>query len=121
MDEFIKKALKEGKIKSYRKAKYTDPALLEYDMPEFYIGEVVTKYNKYKIGDIVYVSSYYYKDKSKGSNHFFVIVDEDNYAVPITYFGMLLSKPKIKDEVCIGRVDKKLVDKFIKYYKGEYN
>ena len=44
----------------------------------------------YKIGDIVFVSHYKYKDNNDGSNHIFVIID-DMQAVDINYFGFLLS------------------------------
>lgn len=156
MHDFIKKAKEEGKIKKYNEVRYTDPDLLEENFPGFYIGEQVTKYNEYNIGDIVYVHNYFYKDGTKGFNHLFVIIDKDNYAVPVNYFCMLLSsrteklkykhnillkKDKINRlnrdsivktdtlyeisdediEICIGKVNKNLVDKFIKYYMGDYD
>lgn len=45
---------------------------------------------KYDIGDIVYVQNYVYKNGQKGSNHSFVIIDEEQ-AIEINYFGFLLS------------------------------
>ena len=33
---------------------------------------------KYDIGDIVFVSNYDYDNGSKGSNHLFVIIDEED-------------------------------------------
>lgn len=44
----------------------------------------------YNIGDIVFVLNYVYKNGEKGTNHFFVIIDEEQ-AVEINYFGFLLS------------------------------
>lgn len=156
MHDFLKKAKEEGKIKKYSEVRYTDPDLLDNNCPEFYIGEQVTKYNEYNIGDIVYVKNYVYKDETKGFNHLFVIIDKDNYAVPVNYFCMLLSskieKIKYKNnillkqdkmnrltkdsivktdtlyeisdeniEMCIGKVKQDLVNKFIKYYMGDYD
>lgn len=48
-------------------------------------------YNSYEIGDIVFVKEYSYPDGKIGNNHFFVIIDQDNTAVPIENFGMLVS------------------------------
>ena len=46
---------------------------------------------KYNVGDIVFVSEYEYDNGRKGSNHLFVIIDSDNVAIPIEYFGFLIS------------------------------
>ena len=45
---------------------------------------------KYKIGDIVFVSNYKYKNGTNGQKHSFIIID-DGRAVDIDYFGFLLS------------------------------
>lgn len=45
---------------------------------------------KYDIGDIVFVSSYDYDNGSKGSNHLFVIIDEETL-VAVEYFGLIVS------------------------------
>lgn len=45
---------------------------------------------QFNIGDIVFVSSYEYKNGENGQNHSFVIID-DGQAVDINYFGFLLS------------------------------
>ena len=45
---------------------------------------------QFGIGDIVFVSSYVYKNGNEGQNHSFVIID-DGQAVDINYFGFLLS------------------------------
>ena len=46
---------------------------------------------KYEVGDIVFVLNYEYKNGEKGTNHFFVIIDEEQQAVDFNYFGFLLS------------------------------
>ena len=45
---------------------------------------------QYNIGDIVFVANYIYKNGESGSNHLFVIIDEER-AVDINYFGFLIS------------------------------
>lgn len=49
------------------------------------------EYSSYKVGDIVFVNYYTYRDGKTGNNHFFVIVEQNNIAVPIESFGMLIS------------------------------
>lgn len=44
-----------------------------------------------EIGDIVFVRKYYYEDGTEGENHFFVIIDVNNIAVPTENFGMIIS------------------------------
>lgn len=88
---FIKEAYKSGNIKKYNEVKDSDPNLLENECPSFYIGEKLIEYPTYEIGDIVYVKNYKYESGADGQNHLFVIVDEENYAVSINYFCMILS------------------------------
>ena len=38
-----------------------------------------------------FVNHYTYNDGKAGNNHFFVIVEQNNIAVPIESFGMLIS------------------------------
>ena len=45
---------------------------------------------KYDIGDIVFVSEYDYDNGEKGSNHLFVIIDEEKL-VSAEYFGLIVS------------------------------
>ncbi len=104
MNDFIKKAKEKGKIQKY---KDICDQLLDDDCPEFYIGEKVTKYSNYKIGDIVFVKNYFYKNGEERLNHLFVIIDEDHYAVPVSYFCMLLSsridKTSYKNNILIKK------------------
>jgi len=47
---------------------------------------------EYEIGDIVFVSKYFYSNGKDGKNHLFVVIDVDkNEFVPVEYFGMLVS------------------------------
>lgn len=79
-------------IKKLEDVIYNDPELNEeYEFPGFYVGEKIELYNQYKIGDIVFVPKYKYNDNKEGHNHLFVIVDEDNRAVPMNKFCMLIS------------------------------
>ena len=55
------------------------------------ICEKIEQYNIYSIGDIVFVKRYKYQDGNDGNNHLFVIIDQNNLAVPIENFGMLIS------------------------------
>ena len=63
--------------------------------------------NPYKIGDIVYVKNFIYEDGRRGENHLFVIIGEDNLAVSIEYFGMLISskiyKQKYKENKLLNK------------------
>ena len=74
--------------------------LLEYPVDEeWHKGKIENiikeKNNSYvvspQIGDIVFVKEYKYLDGAIGNNHLFVIIDQDNTAVPIESFGMLIS------------------------------
>lgn len=94
--------------KDLREVFYTDPELNEeYEFPGFYAGERLELYNQYAIGDIVFVPRYKYNNGSDGYNHLFVIVDEDNRAVSMDKFCMLissnLSKLKYKSNVLLKK------------------
>lgn len=89
MKEFIKIAQKNGDVKKYSEVYDSDPNILEECERLFYIGEKTVKYPKYEIGDIIFVKNY--KENGNVNNHLFVIVDDDNYGVPIDYFCMIIS------------------------------
>ena len=56
-----------------------------------YLSDEKDVYNfKYNVGDIVFVKKYNYKDGTNGSNHLFLII-EDNYIVSMDYFCLLIS------------------------------
>lgn len=61
---------------------------------------------KYNIGDIVFVSNYTYKSSIEGTNHSFVIIDNEQ-AVDINYFGFLLSSNMSKSTYPYNEVIKK--------------
>ena len=94
LSDFLKIAYQYDKIKN------VEEAFREYPVEdEWHKGktENVLKENEvsyqtnYEIGDIVFVKEYVYLDGKVGNNHFFVIIDRDNTAVPIENFGMLIS------------------------------
>ena len=87
---------------------FTDPELNEeYEFPGFYVGEKIELYNKYSIGDIVFVSKYKYNTGEDGYNPLFVIVDKDNRVVPVNEFCMIISsnldKLKYKSNVLLKK------------------
>ena len=56
-----------------------------------YLNEEKSNYNfKYDAGDIVFVKKYNYCDGTNGSNHLFLII-EDNYVISMNYFCLLIS------------------------------
>ena len=92
--EFIRKQYKENEIKDVSEAfkKYPPEEEWHHGSIEYFINEPTFYYNaKCKIGDIVFAREYFYKDGTKGYRHMFVIVDGNYQAVPIEYFGMIIS------------------------------
>lgn len=104
-EEFLKYILKYGDIRPVEEAFEKFPVEEEEHKGRIdaYVAENKEEYNyrnDYKIGDIVYVRKYKYKNGNNGKNHLFVIVAENNLAIPIEYFGMLISSKieKVKYE-----------------------
>lgn len=102
-DEFVKRIKEIGKIKDIREAfeKYPVEEEEHKGKIESYIavaeeGEKYYYKSGYKVGDIIYVTEYFYKNGERGTNHLFVIIGKDNFAVPIEYFGMLISSKTYK-------------------------
>ncbi len=92
--EFIKKAYAMGRVKDLSDAFKDYPPEEEWHHGDAisYLGESNVEYlANYSVGDIVYVKEFLYPDGSAGRNHLFVIVDKDNIAVPLDYFGMIIS------------------------------
>ena len=91
--EFLEYALKSGRVKPL------EDAFIEYPVEEedhkgnayYYLNEDKSEYNKYSVGDIVFVRKYKYKDGTDGKDHLFVIVEENNLLIPIEYLSMLIS------------------------------
>lgn len=93
ISEFIKLAYSKGKVRDIEEAFEEYPVENEWHQGkiENIICEETEQYNIYSIGDIVFVKRYKYQDGNDGNNHLFVIIDQDNLAVPIENFGMLIS------------------------------
>lgn len=93
-DDFIKLAYQNNKVKDSSDAFKEYPASEEWHEGkiENVISEDQIEYqSEYKIGDIVFVKEYVYSSGQTGNNHLFVIIDQNNMAVPIENFGMLIS------------------------------
>ena len=93
MNNFIKKMKKQGKVRPISEAFEEFPVELEDHKGDsnFYIKEKKVVYGKYNIGDIVFVKEYEYDDGKKGTDHLFVIIDEENTCTSLEYFGMIIS------------------------------
>ena len=94
LSDFLKTAYKYDKVKDVKEAFEEYPVEEEWHKGkiENILKEKEESYNiNYEIGDIVFVKEYTYSDGKIGSNHLFVIIDQDNTAVPIENFGMLIS------------------------------
>ena len=98
IDELINTARNKGLIKTYSEFCETENSkLFALQEEEVLYYTSINKKNtkKFKIGDIVFVSNYTYKNGQIGQKHIFVII-ADNQAVDITYFGFLLSSQLCK-------------------------
>ncbi len=94
LSDFLKTAYKYGKVKNVKEAFDEYPVEEEWHKGkiENILKEEEESYKiNYEIGDIVFVKEYTYSDGKIGKNHLFVIIDQDNTAVPIENFGMLIS------------------------------
>ena len=94
MSDFIKKAFENNRVKNIDEAfkEYPPGDEWHHGEIEYFINDTNFYYgDKCKIGDIVFAREYNYSDGTKGHNHLFVIIDSNYQAVPIEYFGMLIS------------------------------
>ena len=91
--DFFEKLKKSGRIKDVSEAFKEFPPEEEWHKgdPNSFLFEETEKYGEYEIGDIIFVKEFQYSNGFKGTNHLFVIIERDNYAVPIEYFAMLIS------------------------------
>ena len=94
LSDFLKLAYENNRVKDVRNAFEEFPVEEEWHNGK--LDNVLKEYKEnygtfFDIGDIVFVKDYVYPDGQKGNNHFFVIIDQDNTAVPIENFGMLIS------------------------------
>ncbi len=93
MSDFLKRAYQTGRVKDVEEAfkEYNPEEEIHKGKTDFWLKEDKQSYNIYSIGDIVFVDKYYYEDGKLGKNHLFVIIEQNNLAVPIENFGMLIS------------------------------
>lgn len=93
ISDFLKFAIENNRVKDVKEAFEEFPPEEEWHQGkiENVLREDEEQYSLYEIGDIVFVKKYLYNDGSYGENHFFVIVEQNNIAVPIENFGMLIS------------------------------
>ena len=91
--DLLEKLKKQGKIKELDEAFEEFPPEEEWHKGDInsFINKEKEKYSEYDVGDIVFVEKYTYKNGKIGRKHLFVIIEKDNYAVPIEYFAMLIS------------------------------
>ena len=91
--KFIKLLYESGEIKDVSEAFEKYPVEEEWHKGkiENVLKEPKEFYTIYNIGDIVFVKNYCYADGTIGNNHLFVIIEQDNIAVPIENFGMIIS------------------------------
>lgn len=92
-DSFLEYVLKSGRIRPVEDAFDEFPVEEEEHKGNayYYLKEDEEEYNKYSVGDIVFVRNYKYKDGREGKDHLFVIVEENNLLIPIEYLSMLIS------------------------------
>lgn len=97
LSEFLKLAYQHNKVRDLQEAFEEFPVEEEWHkgkaekvLNALREDEELYKTN-YAIGDIVFVKKYTYSNGKIGNNHLFVIIDQDNTAVSIENFGMLIS------------------------------
>lgn len=111
LSDFLKFAFKSGRIKDVEEAFKEYPPEEEWHKGkiENVLREENEEYNLYKVGDIVFVKRFKYINGTEGENHFFIIVEQNNIAVPIENFGMLISskieKLKYKSNIELKKDD----------------
>ncbi len=91
--EFLKFIYEQGEVKNLSEAYEEFPPEEEWHKGriETILKEDYEEYSIYSIGDIVFVKTYNYENGNTGRNHLFVIISQNNLAVPIENFGMLIS------------------------------
>ena len=111
MNEFLQIAEQNGRIKDIREAFFDYPVEEEWHKGKIenlvFLKEESQEYTLYNIGDIVFVNEYKYENGSVGNNHLFVIIEQNNIAVPIESFGMLISSNLKKLKYATNKLIKK--------------
>lgn len=116
---FLEIAKEKGRIKDIKEAFEEYPVEEEWHKGKIEniltLKEQKQEYSIYEIGDIVFVCEYRYDNGEKEKNHLFVIVEQNNLAVPIENFGMLISsnlkKLKYKSNRLIEKSEKNRLNK----------
>ena len=119
MKDFLELAKRKERIRDVKEAFIEYPVEQEWHKGKieniFQLNEDNEEYCLYKIGDIVFVNDYRYDNGTKGKNHLFVIIEQNNLAVPIENFGMLISsnleKLKYKSNKLINKDNKNRLNK----------
>lgn len=117
ISDFLKFAINTGRIKDVEEAFKEFPPEEEWHKGkiENVLREDNEEYSLYRIGDIVFVKKFKYIDGTDGENHFFIIVEQNNIAVPIENFGMLISskieKLKYKSNVELKKDNRNNLDR----------
>lgn len=93
LSDFLKLAYEKGKVRDVMEAFNEFPVENEWHHGkiENLLCEENEEYQYYSIGDIVFVKEYTYQNGKAGENHLFVIIEQNNLAVPIENFCMLIS------------------------------
>ena len=117
LSDFMKLAYELGRVRDVEEAFEEFPPENEWHEGriENVLKDKSIMYNRYFVGDIVFVKKYFDQNGEEGKNHLFVIIDQDNFAVPIENFGMLISykldKSKYKLNKLLEKDDKNGLDK----------
>lgn len=109
LSDFLKFAYSKGKVKEVKEAfeEYSPNNEWHKGKVENVLKENEKDYSYYNIGDIVFVKKYNYDNGEKGNNHLFVIIDQNNLAVPIENFGMLISSQLQKTKYKANKIIEK--------------
>ncbi len=111
LSDFLKFAYQCGKVEEIQKAFEEFPVEKEFHQGKIEnlltVAEENEEYSTYQIGDIVFVKKYSYQNGKEGNNHLFVIIDQNNIAVPIENFGMLISSKIDKVKYCANKLIEK--------------
>lgn len=93
ISDFLQLAYAQGKVREVEEAfdEYSVEEEWHKGKVESFLKDDSEEYSAYQIGDIVFVQNYMYSNGHRGKNHLFVIIDQNNLAVPIENFGMLIS------------------------------
>ena len=116
-EEFIKLAYESGIVKDVSAAFEEYPPEKEWHKGQIenILLEENIEYGPYEVGDIVFVKRYNCSDGKIGYDHLFVIISQNNLAVPIESFGLIISsrleKLQYKSNILLKKDDKNGLNK----------